>query len=144
MANKDEKTVNQAAASPDAVADPKDAQIQALMKQLEEANAGKAAAEQQLEEANAGKAAAEQQLEDLKTGKKVTAENGEARPDTVTIELYRDQNIRDDVPVFVNGRQYIIKRGVQVEVPREVFEVLKNKERQLRHIEAYNEKHEQK
>ena len=130
MANKDEKTVNQAAASPDAVADPKDAQIQALMKQLEEANAGKAAAEQQ--------------LEDLKTGKKVTAENGEARPDTVTIELYRDQNIRDDVPVFVNGRQYIIKRGVQVEVPREVFEVLKNKERQLRHIEAYNEKHEQK
>ena len=39
---------------------------------------------------------------------------------------------------------YIIKRGVEVEVPQEVFEVLQNQQKMRDHIDAYNEKHEAK
>ena len=37
----------------------------------------------------------------------------------------------DNVPVGVNGRKWLIKRGVDVEVPECVAEVLRNKEEML-------------
>lgn len=122
MANKDEKQTTSVPAE-----DPKDARI----KQLEE----------QLAAANAKKAAAEKKLDDLKSAQEKNSETDVQDAGKVTIKLYKDQNIKDDVQVFVNGRQYIIQRGVEVAVPREVFEVLQNQEKMRNHIAAYNEKH---
>lgn len=121
MANKDEKQTTSVPAE-----DPKDARIKQLEKQLAAANAEKAATEKELEELKTAKTAGGMASKD---------------PETVVIKLYKDQNIKDDVQVFVNGRQYIIQRGVEVAVPREVFEVLQNQEKMRNHIAAYNEKH---
>lgn len=45
----------------------------------------------------------------------------------VTIKLFKDNaKYRDDVYVAVNDRSFLIKRGVEVAVPRFVEEVLKN------------------
>ena len=38
---------------------------------------------------------------------------------------------KDDVPVGVNGRTWLIKRGVEVEVPECVAEVLKHRDEML-------------
>lgn len=122
MANKDEKQTTSVPAE-----DPKDA----LIKQLEK----------QLAAANAEKAAAEKKLDDLKSAQEKNSEADVQDTGKVTIKLYKDQNIKDDVQAFVNGRQYIIQRGVEVAVPRAVFEVLQNQEKMRNHIAAYNEKH---
>ena len=50
---------------------------------------------------------------------------------TVTIKLPLTRNEKDDVYVAVNGKPYLIKRGVNVEVPAYVAEVLKHKEEML-------------
>lgn len=43
----------------------------------------------------------------------------------VTVRLFRDtERYRDDVFVAVNGKRFQIKRGVEVQVPRYVKEVL--------------------
>mgnify|MGYP003289979254 CR=1 FL=1 len=120
------------------------AEIEKLKKQL----ADKEAAEQKAAD-EARKAADEQaaQIEKLKQqlAEKEAAEQAAAaqpeRPKTKKIMLYKDERITDDVQVFVNGRQYIIKRGVEVEVPMEVFEVLQNQQRMREHIISYNAKH---
>lgn len=45
----------------------------------------------------------------------------------VSIRLFKDnERYRDDVFVSVNGRTFQIKRGVEVQVPRYVQEVLEN------------------
>lgn len=45
----------------------------------------------------------------------------------MTIRLFKDnERYRDDVFVSVNGRTFQIKRGVEVQVPRYVQEVLDN------------------
>lgn len=124
MANKDEQQTNAPAM------DPKDAEIEKLKKLLKESE----------KKASASEAA----LADLQAAQEKATEAVAKNTDKVTIKLYKDQNIKDDVQVFVNGRQYIIKRGVSVDVPREVFEVLQNQEKMRDHIAAYNEKHEQK
>ena len=46
----------------------------------------------------------------------------------VPIKLIKDKTHQDDVIVRVNGYAYQIKRGVVVNVPRYVKEVLDNKE----------------
>lgn len=49
----------------------------------------------------------------------------------VKIHLFKDDGrYANDVFVGVNGKTYQIKRGVDVEVPESVAEVLKNSERQ--------------
>ena len=49
----------------------------------------------------------------------------------VKIHLFKDNKAyTDDVFVGVNGKTYQLKRGVDVEVPESVAEVLKNSERQ--------------
>ena len=46
---------------------------------------------------------------------------------TVKIRLYKDNDrYKDDVQVIVNGVVYLIQRGVEVEVPAFVAEVLEN------------------
>ena len=48
-------------------------------------------------------------------------------PRRVRIKLYKDRGkYSQDVLVIVNGMSYLIQRGVEVEVPYEVAEVLKN------------------
>ena len=46
-------------------------------------------------------------------------------PDMVKIELFKDSGkYKDDVTVGLNGKIYRIQRGVPVEVPRAVAEIL--------------------
>ena len=47
--------------------------------------------------------------------------------DTEVIRLFKD-NQRYKTPVFVNGETYLIQRGVDVEVPKAVAEVLRHSE----------------
>lgn len=63
---------------------------------------------------------------------------GEAES-TVKIKLPRERRDQEDVFVGVNERTWLIKRGVEVEVPRCVAEVLMNRERMLESIMAFQE-----
>ncbi len=50
---------------------------------------------------------------------------------TVTIKLFKDsKEYKDPVFVSVNGENYLIKRGVEVEVTPAVAEVLQNAQHQ--------------
>ena len=45
--------------------------------------------------------------------------------DMVEIEIFKDSDrYKDDVVVALNGKVYVIKRGVRVKVPRAVKEIL--------------------
>ena len=49
----------------------------------------------------------------------------------VKIRLFRDNNeYKDDLFVAVNGHSFLIKRGVEVEVPDYIADVIKNAEAQ--------------
>lgn len=58
-------------------------------------------------------------------------ETVEQKPETVKIKLQKDRN-KNSLPQFVgiNGNSYLIPRGVWVEVPYEVSEILRMKEEQ--------------
>lgn len=48
-----------------------------------------------------------------------------AEPEKVKIKLFKDNGrYSGDVFVGVNGRNYLLKRGIELEVPPEVAEVL--------------------
>ena len=49
----------------------------------------------------------------------------------VKIKLPLTRSEKDDVYVAVNGKPYLIKRGVEVEVPAAVAEILANREKML-------------
>ena len=49
---------------------------------------------------------------------------------TEKIKLHKDQRNYEDVFVSVNGRKFMIQRGVEVEVPVYVAEVIANSERE--------------
>ena len=49
----------------------------------------------------------------------------------VKIKLPLTRSEKDDVYVAVNGKPYLIKRGVEVEVPASVAEILANREKML-------------
>lgn len=58
-------------------------------------------------------------------------EQEQTKSDRVKIRLFYDgEKYKDDVFVGVNGKRYQIKRGVEVEVPLAVKEVLDNSMRQ--------------
>ena len=60
---------------------------------------------------------------------------------TVKIKLPRERREQEDVFVGVNQRTWLIKRGVEVEVPACVAEVLMHRENMLESIMAFqNEK----
>lgn len=53
--------------------------------------------------------------------------NEEYMKQPVTIKLFKDNDrYKDDVYVSVNDRSYLIKRGVEVTVPRFIEQALKN------------------
>jgi len=56
---------------------------------------------------------------------------------TVKIKLPRERGDQEDVFVGVNERTWLIKRGVEVEVPECVAEVLVNREKMLESIMAF-------
>lgn len=58
---------------------------------------------------------------------------------TVKIKLPRERRDQEDVFVGVNERTWLIKRGVEVEVPCCVAEVLINREHMLESIMAFQE-----
>ena len=49
----------------------------------------------------------------------------------VTIKLPLTRTEKDDVWVAVNGKSMLIKRGVEVEIPKCIYEVLQHKEEML-------------
>lgn len=66
-----------------------------------------------------------------KTTTKTVEDSTEAKKDTVLIQLPIVEGESDSVFVSVNLKNYQIKRGVQVEVPRAVAEVLANSSKQM-------------
>lgn len=52
-----------------------------------------------------------------------------AKPKMVKIKLRKDREHQDDFTVGLNGEMFRIKRGVEVEVPEGVKEILDNSER---------------
>lgn len=63
------------------------------------------------------------------------------KDDYVTFQLFRDSDkYSNDVFVGVNGKTYLIKRGVPVRMPRAVYEVIQNSEEQIYAADMYSEK----
>ena len=62
----------------------------------------------------------------------------------VKIRIPRTKADQEDVFVSVNHRTWIVKRGVEVEVPECVAEVLRNQEIALEKADAYNDEVENK
>ena len=56
---------------------------------------------------------------------------------TVKIKIPLTRSSQDDVYVAINGRSYQIKRGVEVEVPLAVKEVLDHQEEMLSEAMAF-------
>ena len=71
--------------------------------------------------------------ETAKTNKETAKTNKETAktPKTVKIKLPLTRTEKDDVPVGLNGKTYLIKRGVEVEVPVGVAKILERKEKML-------------
>lgn len=65
------------------------------------------------------------------TAPATTAGTAPTKKDTVRIKIPLTKTERDDVYVALNGTTYLIKRGVEVEVPRGVAEILEHKEKML-------------
>ena len=59
----------------------------------------------------------------------------------VKIRIPRTKADQEDVPVWVNNRSWLIKRGVEVEVPECVAEVLQHQEEVLESIMLFEEAH---
>lgn len=84
-----------------------------------------------------------------KKNEAVEAEKNEAvvetGPKMVKVRIPRTKKDEEDVFVSVNLRTYIIKRGVEVEVPEFVAEVLRHQEEMMEEImlfeDSVNNKH---
>lgn len=62
---------------------------------------------------------------------KKETENKEPKAGYVKIKLFKDNGrYKDDVTVGLNGKFYRIKRGVEVEVPAGVAEIIENSKKQ--------------
>jgi hypothetical protein len=57
----------------------------------------------------------------------------------VKIRIPRTKADQEDVPVWVNERSWLIKRGVEVEVPECVAEVLRHQEEMLENIMLFED-----
>ena len=57
----------------------------------------------------------------------------------VKIRIPRTKADQEDVPVWVNERSWLIKRGVEVEVPECVAEVLRHQEEMLENIMIFED-----
>lgn len=71
----------------------------------------------------------------MATRKTEEVENAAVKaPDTVTIKIPIDPSNRseDDITVGLNGKMFKIKRGIPVDVPKGVAEILEHSESQER------------
>ena len=76
----------------------------------------------------------------MATEKKVSVTNETVQQEKmVKIRLPKTKADEDDERVWVIHRSWQIKRGVEVEVPECVAEVLRNKEMALEHIMEFKE-----
>ena len=66
-----------------------------------------------------------------------TEKNVQNKPKMVKIRLPLTRTEQDDVYVAINGKSYLIKRGVEVEVPEAVLNVLKHREKMLAEAMAF-------
>jgi hypothetical protein len=57
----------------------------------------------------------------------------------VKIRIPRERDRQDDVFVCINGRTWLIKRGVEVDVPECVAEAIRNAEDVAEQAYAFNE-----
>ena len=89
-------------------------------------------------ELEAENAALKAELEALKSNAAAPAEP--AAPKMVKIKLPKSKDQKEDVFVSVNFRTYQIQRGVEVEVPDFVYEVLQHQEEMLEQIMLFEEK----
>ena len=62
-----------------------------------------------------------------------------AEPKKVKVRIPRTKSDQEDVFVSVNMETFIIKRGVEVEVPDYVYEVLLHQEEMLEKIMLFND-----
>lgn len=91
-------------------------------KAIAEAEKIKAEAEAALKEAEAIREAVKKTES---ANKQTPNANSKKQKDLVTIRLFKDaKDYKDDLVVGVNGKIYQIQRGVEVEVPRHVAEVI--------------------
>lgn len=60
---------------------------------------------------------------------------------TARVLIPKDRLANEDVLVSVNDRNYLIKRGAEVELPLEAAEILEEQQRALDRVEAYNAGH---
>ena len=65
----------------------------------------------------------------------------ETKEKLVKIRIPRTRADQEDVPVWVNNRSWLIKRGVEVEVPECVAEVLQHQEEMLETIMLFESAH---
>ena len=63
-------------------------------------------------------------------------------PKMVTVRIPRTKKEEEDVFVSVNLRTWLIKRGVEVEVPECVAEVLRHQEEMLEEIMLFEEQNQ--
>ena len=77
----------------------------------------------------AAKLEAEKTAMEEKSSLQAVVEGLEEPVEMVTVKLHKDKNVKNDVFVCVNGKTYQIQRGVEVQVPKFVKEVLDNTER---------------
>ena len=63
----------------------------------------------------------------------------EPKEKMVTIRIPRTKANQEDVVVWVNMRSWLIKRGVEVEVPECVAEVLRDQERLLEKVMLFED-----
>lgn len=68
------------------------------------------------------------------------AKNVKSEEKLVEVKIDRDPNHKDPVIVYVNDRNWLIKRGKYVKVPECVAEVLKHQEEMLEIIDDFNDK----
>ncbi|WP_407382796.1 hypothetical protein [Ruminococcus sp.] len=59
--------------------------------------------------------------------------------DTVSIKIPKDRNKKEDVTVSINDKSFLIQRGVEVDVPRPVYDALVDQERAIEERDAYIE-----
>lgn len=111
-------------------AQEKISQLEAKLKEEQEAKAeAEKAAEKAQNEAEAAKAEAEKIANEAKTKEdtKVTTVVKPQEEKRVKIKLFKDsKEYKDDLTVVVNGKAYQIQRGVEVEVPESVAEVIEH------------------
>lgn len=96
------------------------------------------APEKDLEAENA---ALKAELEAMKAqqGKQAAETTANAGPKMVKVRIPRTKKDEEDVFVSVNLRTYLIKRGVEVEVPDFVAEVLRHQEEMMEEIMLFED-----